>query len=196
MNLRTNSSRRQALLAAVAATLMLASCSGGNDDDNKGAATAEVSSETLAKEVADADNLSVVSGALSDAGLAAVFDSAAAYTIFTPEDSAFDALGDAGKQLREPEQRPALIAILRDHIVPGYLTPEDISNAIDVSDDKKVQMHTMGGHTLTFTSSGDTVTVTNEDGSSAQFAGNALRASNGVAIPLDAVLKKVSAPAA
>jgi uncharacterized surface protein with fasciclin (FAS1) repeats len=112
-------------------------------------------------------------GALGDAGLAAVFDSAAAYTIFTPRDAAFDALGEPGKELREPEQRPALIAILRDHIVPGYLTPEDISNAIDVADDKKVRMRTMGGHTLTFTSEGDEITVTNEDGSSAKFAGNA-----------------------
>ena len=187
---------RITLLAAVAATLMLPSCSGGTEEKGTGDAAAEVSSETLAKEVADADDLKVVSGALGDAGLASVFDSAAAYTIFAPQDAAFDALGDPGKQLREPEQRPALIAILRDHIVPGYLTPEDISNAIDVSDDKKVQMHTMGGHTLTFTSDGDTVTVTNEDGSSAQFAGNALRASNGVAIPLDGVLKKVEAPAA
>ena len=190
MNARINLT----LLAAAAATLMVPGCSGGDED--KGDDTAEVSSETLAKEVADADDLKVVSGALGDAGLASVFDSAAAYTIFAPQDAAFDALGDPGKQLREPEQRPALIAILRDHIVPGYLTPEDISNAIDVSDDKKVQMHTMGGHTLTFTSDGDTVTVTNEDGSSAQFAGNALRASNGVAIPLDGVLKKVDTPAA
>jgi uncharacterized surface protein with fasciclin (FAS1) repeats len=191
---KTNSSRRLALLAAAAATVMLASCSSGSDD--KGDATAEVSSETLAKEIADADDLSVVSEALSDAGLAAVFDSAAAYTIFTPQDEAFDALGEPGRLLREPEQRPALIAILRDHIVPGYLTPEDISNAIDVADDKKVRMRTMGGHTLTFTSEGDEITVTNEDGSSARFAGNALRASNGVAIPLDRVLKKIDTPAA
>ena len=194
MNARIHSSRRLALLAAAAATLMLPACSGGDEDTND--ATTEVSNETLAKEIADADDLSVVSGALGDAGLASVFDSAAAYTIFTPQDAAFDALGEPGKELREPEQRPALIAILRDHIVPGYLTPEDISNAIDVSDDKKVTMHTMGGHTLTFTAEGDEVTVTNEDGSSAKFAGNALRASNGVAIPLDGVLKKVSAPAA
>jgi uncharacterized surface protein with fasciclin (FAS1) repeats len=194
MNARTNSSRRLALLAAVAAALLLPSCSGGTGDS--GDATAEVSNETLAKEIADADDLSVVSGALGDAGLAAVFDSAAAYTIFTPRDAAFDALGDNGKLLREPEQRPALIAILRDHIVPGYLTPEDISNAIDVADDKKVKMRTMAGHTLTFTSAGDKITVTNEDGSSAQFAGNALRASNGVAIPLDGVLKKIDTPAA
>ena len=195
MTPRINSTRRLALLAAVAATAMLPGCS-GSSDEGKSDATAEVSNETLAEEISDAGNLSVVSGAIGDAGLSAVFDSAAAYTIFTPQDSAFDKLGDPGKALRDPAQRPALIAILRDHIVPGYLTPEDISNAIDVSDDKKVQMHTMGGHTLTFTSNGDTVTVTNEDGSSAKFAGNALRASNGVAIPLDGVLKKVDTPAA
>jgi len=189
-----NARNHLALLAAAAATLMLPGCS--KESDDKGDAAAEVSNQTLAQEISDANNLSVVSGALGDAGLSAVFDSAAAYTIFTPQDSAFDALGDTGQQLRDPAQRPALIAILRDHIVPGYLTPEDISNAIDVAADKRVKMRTMGGHTLTFTSNGDTVTVTNEDGSSARFAGNALRASNGVAIPLDGVLKKVdTAPA-
>ena len=52
-------------------------------------------------------------------------------------------------------------------------------------------MRTMGDHTLTFTAEGDTITVSAEDGSSAEFAGDALRASNGVAIPLDGVLRKV-----
>ena len=196
MTPRTHSTRRLALLAAVAATLMLPACSGGSEDGGDEDATTEVSSDTLAAEIDDANDLSVVAEALGDAGLAAVFDSAAAYTIFAPRDAAFDALGDPGEELREPEQRPALVAILRDHIVPGYLTPEDISNAIEVSDDKKVTMRTMGGHTLTFTGEGDAVTVTHEDGSTARFVGDAVRASNGVAIPLDGVLKKVAAPAA
>jgi hypothetical protein len=54
-------------------------------------------------------------------------------------------------------------------------------------------MRTMGDHTLTFTRSNDTITVTSEDGASAEFAGEALRASNGVAIPLDGVLREVVA---
>ena len=88
-----------------------------------------------------------------------------------------------------------MVAILRDHIVPGYLTPEDIANAIEQDDDGSVEMKTMGDHTLTFTQEGETITVASEDGSTALFAGEALRASNGVAIPLDGVLKQVAAPA-
>ncbi len=180
------------LLGAMAAAALLAACSEETGDD--GDATADVSSDTLASMVADADGMSVAANAMSDAGLAPVFDGAAAYTVLVPQDSAFEALGEAGEDLRTAEQRPAMVAILRDHIVPGYLTPEDIANAIEQDDDGSVEMKTMGDHTLTFTQEGETITVSSEDGSTAQFAGEPLRASNGVAIPLDGVLKQVATP--
>jgi len=181
-----------AALAATAGALMLPACSGDTaEDDGAG----KVSSETLASVVDDTDGLDVVSEALGDAGLAQVFDGAASYTFFAPQDSAFDALGEAGDDLRAPEQRAAMVAILRDHIVPGYLTPDDIGKAIGLAEDGSVEMRTMGDHTLTFTSDGDTIVATSEDGATARFAGNAVRASNGVAIPLDAVLKRIAAPA-
>ena len=179
------------LLAA--AGLVLQACSGGADD---GGETAEVSSDTLALLVADQSELSIVSETLGDAGLAQVLDGAAAYTLLAPRDAAFEELGEAAQDLQTAEQRPAMVAILRDHIVPGYLTPDDIENAIALADDGSVEMRTMGDHTLTFTGEGEVVTVTGEDGATAQFAGDALRASNGVAIPLDAVLRKLGeAPA-
>ena len=184
--------RATTLAALAASTLALAACSG---EAAPGEAT-EVSDETLAALVADADGLSVVSDTLGDAGLAQVFDGAAAYTLFAPQDAAFEAMGEAGEELRTAQQRPAMVAILRDHIVPGYLSPEDIGNAIEQADDGSVEMRTMGGHVLTFTRDGETITVANEDGATARFAGDALRASNGVAVPLDGVLRKVStAPA-
>ena len=181
--------RATTLAALAATTLALAACSG---EDAPAGEAAEVSDETLAAMVSDADGLSVVSETLGDAGLAQVFDGAAAYTLFAPQDAAFEALGDFGEDLRTDEQRPAMVAILRDHIVPGYLTPEDIGHAIEQADGGSVKMRTMGGHTLTFTRDGDTITVASEDGASASFAGDALRASNGVAIPLDGVLRKVA----
>ena len=181
-----------AALAAAAGAVMLPACSDDATDESEG--TAAVSDETLASVVEDADGLSTVSDVLGDAGLEQVFDGAAAYTLFAPQDTAFDALGEAGDDLRTVEQRPAMVAILRDHIVPGYLTPDDIANAIELADDGQVQMRTMGGHTLTFSGTRDAITVTAEDGASARFAGDALRASNGVAIPLDGVLKQVAAP--
>jgi uncharacterized surface protein with fasciclin (FAS1) repeats len=183
-----------AFAGALAAAMLVTACN--SDSDDAGEPTAQVSRETLATVVADADGLSVAANAMSDAGLAQVFDGAAAYTMLVPQDSAFEALGEPGQALRSPEQRAAMVAVLRDHIVPGYLTPEDIANAIDQADNGSVKMRTMGDHAVTFTQEGETITATSEDGSTAKFAGDALRASNGVAIPVDGVLKKVTAPAA
>src|SRR5687768_12804028 len=138
MTSRTRARRRWAPLAAAGAILLTAGCNGDAADGD--AEAAEVSSETLAELIADKDDLSVVSGTLSDAGLAQAFDGVAAYTILTPTDEAFDKLGDLGKTLRTPEQRPAMVAILRDHIVPGYLTPDDIGKAIELEEDGTVEM--------------------------------------------------------
>ena len=174
----TELGNRRRLAAATAIALAVAACSGG-DEAGEQAAQTEVSDETLA----------TASQAVEETGLAQVFEGVAAYTFLAPTDEAFDRLGEASADLRSPEQRPAMAAILRDHIVPGYLTPDDIRNAIELSDDDRVEMRTTGGHVLTFTADSDAITVAAEDGATAQFAGEALRARNGVAIPLDGVLK-------
>jgi uncharacterized surface protein with fasciclin (FAS1) repeats len=173
--------RPLAWVVGMAGAGMLAACSGGSETDT----AAEPGEDTLHAMVAAAGDLSVVSEALQDAGLAQVFDGVASYTLLAPNDAAFGSLGDAGETLRTPEQRPALVAVLRDHIVPGYLTPEDIERALELDDDNKVAMRTMAGHTLTFSKTGTTITATGEDGASVRFAGDALLASNGVAIPVD-----------
>jgi len=173
--------RAPAVLGAIAGAMLLAACSDTASEE----AAAKPSSETLAALVSQADDLSVVSATLKDAGLSQVFDGVAPYTLLAPSDAAFSSLGAAGETLRSAEQRPAMVAVLRDHIVPGYLTPADIAKAIEADDDGKVAMRTMGGHTLTFTSDGDTVTATGENGATVHFAGDALLAGNGVAIPVD-----------
>ena len=179
-----------AAAAAAAIALGLTACSGDQSEKaGDEAAQTEVSDETLANLVAGDASLAATSQALNDTGLEQVFEGAAAYTFLAPTDEAFNELGEAGADLRSAEQRPAMAAILRDHIVPGYLTPDDIRNAIEQAGDDSVEMKTMGGHTLTFTADGEAISVRAEDGATARFAGNALRASNGVAIPLDGVLK-------
>ena len=117
------------LTALAAAVLLLHACSGDDTAEGDDAA-GEVSSATLASLVSDADGLSAVSDVLGEAGLSQVFDGAASYTLLAPQDAAFEKLGEAGDDLRSAEERPAMVAILRDHIVPGYLTPDDIANAI------------------------------------------------------------------
>lgn len=189
----TDRSRRPVATALTAATLLLAACSGEGGAGDESAT--EPSSQTLAEMVSDTDDLSVVAATLQDAGLAQIFDGVAAYTLLAPRDAVFESLGEAGATLRSAEQRPAMVAVLRDHIVPGYLTPDDIARAIAAEDDGKVAMKTMGGHTLTFAETGGTITATSEAGVMTRFAGDALLASNGVAIPVDGLVVDVS-PAA
>ena len=176
--------------AFAAATLALGACAeDAAEEQAEQTGEAEPSGDTLAEALSGAEGLGTVSEALRDVGLTQVFDGAGSYTILAPSDEAFAALGETGEALTEPDQRAAMAAILRDHIVPGYLTPDDIRNAIELSGDDSVQMRTTGGHVLTFTADGDAITVTAEDGATARLSGEALRARNGVAIPLDGVLK-------
>jgi uncharacterized surface protein with fasciclin (FAS1) repeats len=180
------------LTALAAATLTLGACAEEAEQDQTEQETAsEAGSETLAQAISDADNLSTAAKVLGDVGLAQVFDGAGSYTILVPNDAAFSALGDVHDTTAGAEHRAALAAILRDHIVPGYLTPADIGAAIDAQGGT-VRAETMGEQTLSFTRDGEAIRVTSEDGSSALIAGDALRASNGVAIPLDGVLKDLT----
>ena len=177
---------------ASAALLMLGGC--GSPSSKSQATTIEASRDTLTEAIAASSNLSVIASALGQTGLAQVFDGAGAYTIFAPTDAAFKTLGTVGDELRKPDQTAALAAVLRDHVVPGYLTPADIEAAI-ASKGGSVKVDTMGDHSLTFSQSADGIEVTSEDGSSAHIAGAAIKASNGVAIPLDGVLKKLDSDA-
>ena len=181
--------------AFAAATLTLGACADeAAEEQAEQTGEAEPSGDTLAEALSGAEGLGTVSEALRDVGLTQVVDGAGSYTILAPSDEAFAALGETGEALTEPDQRAAMAAILRDHIVPGYLTPADIEAAIEAQGGT-VQAETMGEQTVRFTRDGDGVRVTSEDGSTAMIAGEALRASNGVAIPLDGVLKSFSPPA-
>ena len=181
--------------ALAAATLTLGACADeAEDGQTERSAEAEPSGETLAEAISGVESLTTVAEALQDVGLTQVFDGAGSYTILAPTEDAFAALGETREALTEPGQRAAIAAVLRDHIVPGYLTTADIEAAIDAQGGA-VQVESMGEQSLRFTRDGEGIRVTSEDGSTAMIAGDALRASNGVAIPLDGVLKNLSPPA-
>lgn len=191
-------SSRRTLAAVLAATLLLplvAAC--GDADEQAGGPGASTQADgTLAERLAGSPDLSTVSGVVGDAGLADVFGGAAAYTILAPRDAAFDALGTAGADLRKPENRAAAVALLRAHIVPGYLTPKDIATALAADRDGKVQMRTMAGSVVTFSKSGADIVATADDGATGVIATDAVTARNGVAIPVNGVLRKLEQPAA
>jgi uncharacterized surface protein with fasciclin (FAS1) repeats len=180
-------------LAAVAGAARTLAAGSNKPDSaqNQASPSSQPSNKTLAEAIASTDKLSTVSGALRDTGLAQVFDGGGSYTMLAPEDAAFARLGDAGKALSQPENKAEMAALLRDHIVPGYLTPDDNKAAIDAQHGT-AKVETMGDHQLTFARSGDGLQVTGADGSQAMIAGDAVKAGNGVAIPVDGVLKKLT----
>ena len=174
--------------AALAASLaLLSGCNSDADEPAEG--ESEVGTETVAALMEDADDLSVVSDILGNTGLQGVFDGNAPYTILAPTDSAFSALDIP---LDGQEARAARVAIVREHIVPGFLSRADIEAAIGRSGGS-VEMQTMGSNTLTFSSEGDNLLVTSSDGSEAMVAGDVISGANGSIIPIDTVLKSMDA---
>ena len=185
--------RNPRLAALIAAALIapLGACS--NDDDNAStpAATTQEGNRTLAAAIGGAPGLTTVSTALSEAGLADVFDGPGSYTVLAPDDDAFAKLGQGSDSLTDPAHRAELVAVLRGHILPGHLTPDAIRKAIA---DKKgpVTMRNLADGTVTFAADGDTITATGSDGAKATIDGDALIASNGVVLPLDGLVKSAA----
>jgi uncharacterized surface protein with fasciclin (FAS1) repeats len=172
----------------------LAGCGEKPAGDKAGTiANADTASGTLASAVSGAAGMTTVAGALKSSGLATVFDGNAPYTLLAPDDDAFGALGEAGAALKTPENSAAMAEVLRAHTLPGFVTRADLDAALTAAKGKPVKMKTMAGGEVSFARAGETIAVTAPDGSTAKLDGNQIAASNGVALPIDAVLKKVPA---
>ena len=179
--------RSYAAAAALAAAVSLGACSKGNDSEATATATgnADAGHRTLAATIGSAPGLTTVSTALSEAGLADVFDGPGSYTLLAPDDDAFAKVDN--KALTDPANRAELVAVLRGHILPGHLTPDAIKQAI-AAKKGPVKMRTLADSMVTFSADGDTLTATGADGAKAKIDGAALVASNGVVLPLDGLV--------
>lgn len=178
---------------SIAAAALLASLAGCGDSDKgvdeTSASTGNAGQRTLASAIGNAPGLTTISGALSEAGLAGVFDGPGSYTVLAPDDDAFAKLGDDGRTLTDAERRAELVAVLRGHILPGHLTPDAIRKAI-ARENGPVTVRNLADGSVTFAASGDAITVSGADGAKAAIDGEALVASNGVVLPLDGLIKK------
>ncbi|MEH1959946.1 MAG: fasciclin domain-containing protein [Nostoc sp.] len=77
---------------------------------------------------ASSSSLTTLTSLLKTAGLADILQQPGPYTVFAPTDEAFAALPAATlQQLQQPENREALIKILRYHVVPGAVTASQLS---------------------------------------------------------------------
>ena len=184
-----------ALLLAGAAGLGACSSQKSADTEAKPLAAAAAAVKPADKAVPDAlddtDGMQTVAEALKETGLKSVFEGKGSYTLLAPEDASFEKLGDAGKALTGGPDHAALAALLKDHIVPGYLTPDDIGAAIAASKKGSVEMTTMGGTRLTFSKAGDGIRIAAPDGATATIDGAPVAGKASSALPIQGVLKTV-----
>ena len=176
------------ILAPVALAIGASSLAACSDQAAEPGTTSEAQVDSsIAEILVGQDNLSTAAKALQHVGLESVFDGEGSYTFLAPNDAAFEALGEAGAELLAKENRPFLVAVLRDHIVPGHLTLEAITEAAG-QNGGSVDMRTLGGSIATFSAGQDGLSVSLQDGDAVQVSGGALAGSNGVIIPVGGLL--------
>ncbi len=124
---------RNRFLAASAAIILLATTSACNGVDNPDTNSSETG-QNITSSLGDIDGMDTASDLINLAGLGQMLEGEAAYTLFLPNDQAFAALPDGELDwLRSEEGRPALIALLRQHMVPGTVAQEDLEAALESS---------------------------------------------------------------
>ena len=110
--------------------LMGVSGCGKSADEPAATASAGPAAATLTAAIGDAPGMGTLAAALKGTGLNTVFDGSAPYTLLAPDDDAFGALGDAAATLKAPENGAAMAAVIKAHVLPGYMTVADIDAAL------------------------------------------------------------------
>ena len=154
------------------------------------AATAQAQSGTdIAEALGQSGDHSSFMQAVETAGLTQTLRGVGPYTVFAPNNAAFEAIpAETREGLNSAAQRERLIALLSYHIVPGTVTAQDIGRAIDSGQGGRAELATVAGDNLTLSRDGDAVVVTDGSGARARVVQADQLHSNGVVHSVDAVL--------
>jgi uncharacterized surface protein with fasciclin (FAS1) repeats len=124
--------------------------------------------------------------AAKTAGLDQTLAGPGPYTVFVPDDAAFNG-APAGAFDAKPENRAELTGVLTNLILPGTVMVADIDKLIDKSKGKGV-LATMGGGLLTASKEGGKTVLTDPAGHKATITQGDEQYSNGVVHHVDALL--------
>jgi uncharacterized surface protein with fasciclin (FAS1) repeats len=153
------------------------------------AAKGEAGKTSLLQALEQSSDHATLANAVKAAGLAETLSGAQPYTLFAPNEAAFQKLpAGTANTLLAPEAKGQLVSLLTSHIVPGQVTAQDLGKAIDRGKGK-AQLATVGGANLSFSRSGDAILVSDGSGAQARLTGAEQVQSNGVIHSLDSVLK-------
>ena len=180
------------------ATLSLSACGDAADDTamedeaamNDGAAMADAAPEApnivgVAQGNAD---FSTLVAAVQAAGLAETLSGPGPFTVFAPNNAAFDALPEGTVETLTTEDTETLGQILTYHVVPSEVMSGALVEAIEAAGEGGYAITTVNGGTLTATLVDGNVVLTDEAGGTATVTSTDIDASNGVIHVIDTVL--------
>ncbi|HEX8669536.1 MAG TPA: fasciclin domain-containing protein [Allosphingosinicella sp.] len=183
--------------------VLAAACGPGGGNGNNAAAPAAPGANTAAaaqagkqggqpqqsilQTLSQSEEHATLANAIKAAGLTETLSGSQPYTLFAPTNAAFDKLppGTVSAMLA-PDAKGRLVGLLTPHIVPGTVTTQDLSRAVERGKGN-AQLATVGGTTLTFTRSGDTLLIADGKGE-ARITRPDMLQSNGVIHSIDTVL--------
>ena len=181
---------------AVAAVMTVGSLSGAavfaQENPQVGGAAMFADKNIIENAVNSADHTTLVA-AVKAAGLVETLSGAGPFTVLAPTNDAFAAL-PAGTvdTLLKPENKEMLSTILACHVIPAKALSTDIVSMVE-ADGGKHAVDTVGGCKLTLEAKDGKVTVTDENGATANVTIADVLQSNGVIHVIYAVLTPKSA---
>lgn len=144
---------------------------------------------TIVANASKAANLTTLVSAVQAAGLADTLSATGPFTVFAPDNAAFEKIPAATREaLMTPAGKADLTQILTYHVVPGRLTAADLA-AQAQANGGKVELTTVQGATLTATVNPDgSVTLTDAKGGMSKVTQADVMQSNGVVHVIDTVV--------
>ena len=179
-----------ALGIGAAALLALGACNKDNDNKNGGPPEAQTKK---AQKVAGTKTIAAALPANSrfmtvakTAGLDQTLAGPGPYTVFVPDDSAFNS-APAGTLDPKPENRAKMTGVITNLILQGTVMTADIDKLIDRGKGKGM-LATTGGGLLTATKDGGKIVLTDSSGHKATVTQGDEQYTNGVVHHIDALL--------
>ena len=194
------------LTVASAALLGLAACNSGDSAEAPAteAAPAQMApastdpvvggasmspNDTIVTNAAKASNLTTLVSAVQAADLAGTLSGPGPFTVFAPDNAAFEKVPAATREaLMAPAGKADLTRILTYHVVPGRLTAADLATQAQANGGR-VELTTVQGGKLTATVNPDgSVTLTDGKGGMSRVTQADVLQSNGVVHVIDTVV--------
>ncbi len=144
--------------------------------------------ETIVANAAKASNLTTLVAAVTAAGLGETLSGTGPFTVFAPDNAAFEKIPAATREgLMAPAGKADLTKILTYHVVPGRLTAADLTSQIEAGNGTAT-LTTVEGGTLTAKAANGTITLTDEAGGTSTVTQADVLQSNGVVHVVDTVV--------